>query len=294
MSGGQILDFYSRPTEMTRAGELAEWAEALPEDIEALVRVVQGLGVYDVVASDFYAFTVPEERKPEIHIRHVRALLARLRELDSRPLAAARPVDKRIVGRCRTFQILLVAFLRAKGVAARARCGFGTYFNPGYFEDHWVCEYWDRYRARWVRVDAQLDAVWRERLKIDFDPLDVPRDRFLTAGDAWEKCRRGEADPERFGIHFVPLRGLWFVAGNLVRDLAALNLREMLPWDVWGAQPGPEEVLDDRQLAYFDALAPLSRDPEAHFAELRERFAEEGLRVPPTVFNALCERTEAV
>jgi hypothetical protein len=31
------------------------------------------------------------------------------------------------------------------------------------------------------------------------------------------------------------MRGLWFVAGNLLRDAAALNNMGMLPWDAWGA-----------------------------------------------------------
>ena len=39
--------------------------------------------------------------------------------------------------------------------------------------DHWVCEWWDAPAARWVRTDAQLDEVWRERLGIDFDVLDA-------------------------------------------------------------------------------------------------------------------------
>ena len=35
----------------------------------------------------------------------------------------------------------------------------------------------------------------------------------------------------KYGI--FDLRGLWFVAGNVMRDFAALNNMEMLPWDVW-------------------------------------------------------------
>jgi len=69
-------------------------------------------------------------------------MLARLLASDDRHLVVARPVEKRLVSRCRNFLLLPLAMLRAKGVPARARCGFGTYFNPGYFEDRWVCEYW--------------------------------------------------------------------------------------------------------------------------------------------------------
>src|SRR5262245_53343946 len=110
--------------------------------------------------------------------------------------------------------------LRAKRVSARARCGFGAYFNPPYFEDHWVCEYWHAAESRWALADPQFDEVWRAELDIDHDILDVPRDRFLVAGDGWAECREGRADPSMFGIQFADFRGLWFIAGSIIRDLA--------------------------------------------------------------------------
>jgi hypothetical protein len=289
-----LLDFYSRPVGMTFAGAFAPLLAALPNEVAALVRIVQRLAIYDVVAPDFYGFKIPDERHNEIHIRPVEKMLDRLLAIDGQPLTIARPVEKRLVSRCRNFLLLLLSILRAKGIPARARCGFGAYFNPGYFEDHWVCEYWDAGEKRWVLVDAQLDEVWREKLKIDFDTLAVPRDRFLVAGDAWAKCRTGEADPSKFGISFVNLRGLWFVAGNLVRDVAALNKMEMLPWDVWGAQPKPDEQLNHPQLEFFDKLAALSCDPDASFDELHKLYAEDNLRVPPTVYNSLLNRKETI
>jgi hypothetical protein len=204
-------------------------------------------------------------------------------------------VDKRLACRCHNFTRFLVAMLRSKGVPARARCGFGAYFNPPFFEDHWVCEYWNTTESRWVLVDPQLDEVWQEKLKLDFDILDVPHNRFLTAGDAWVLCREEKVDPAKFGIVFANLRGLWFVAGNLVRDVAALNKMEMLPWDVWGAQPSPSEPLNDDQLDFFDTLAAFTHNPDASFEELRNRYEkDECLRVPDTVFNAVLNRSEAV
>jgi hypothetical protein len=187
---------------------------------------------------------------------------------------------------------MLVTMLRAKGVPACSRCGFAAYFNPPNFEDHWVCEYWDAQERRWRLADPQIDDVWRRRLDIRFDTLDLPRAQFLTASDAWRRCRSGEANEQQFGISFVGLRGLWFVAGSLVRDMAALNKMEMAPWDVWGAQPKPEGEFD---LSFFDELAALTRDPDHTFVELRRRYDEDkGLCVPPTVFNALNGRREAI
>jgi transglutaminase-like putative cysteine protease len=52
-------------------------------------------------------------------------------------ISTARPPQKRLVGVCHHPMLLLVAMLRAQGVPARARSGFGSYFNPGFFEDHW-------------------------------------------------------------------------------------------------------------------------------------------------------------
>ena len=193
---------------------------------------------------------------------------------------------------CRHFAVLLVALLRAKGVPARARCGFGAYFTSR-FEDHWVCEYWDAGAARWVLVDAQIDELQRAKLRPDFDFCDVPRDRFVIAGDAWAQCRTGAADPAKFGI--FEMRGLWFVASNLLRDAAALNNMEMLPWDVWGAMPGPERPLHSDELAFFDRLAELTRAPDAAFPELRALYeGDDRLRVPATVRNAVLNRDEAI
>lgn len=291
----QILDFYTRPVGMTAVGEWKPLFAALPNDVDELVRIIQGLEIYDLVAADFYGFTLPDKRTNEIHLRSIKQMLDQLLALDDQPLSVARPADKRLAGRCRHFMLFLIAMLRAKGIPARARCGFGAYFNPPYFEDHWVCEYWNAAEARWVLVDPQFDEVWRTRLKIDHDILDVPRDRFLVAGDAWAQCRAGKADPAKFGIVFANLRGLWFIAGELVREAAALNKMEMLPWEVWGAQPPPNEPLNDEQLAFFATLAALTREPDASFDELRKLYADDNrLRVPATVFNAVLQRAEAV
>ena len=132
-------------------------------------------------------------------------------------------------------------------------------------------------------------------LKFDFDPLDVPHDRFLTGGEAWMRCRAGKADASKFGIFKDEMRGLWFVAGDLVRDFAALNKMEMLQWDVWGAMPGPGEPVKDDQLAFFDRLAALTHEPDSSFAELRELYQrDDRVRVPATVFNAVLNRPEQV
>jgi hypothetical protein len=289
----QILDFYTQPAAMNAGGEHTLQFKEMSGDVAALIPVVQGLLLHEHVAAPAYGVELSAERRSESHIRPVERRLDRLRLQDDRPLSIGRPVKERLVGTCRDFTLLLVAMLRSKGVPARARCGFGAYFNPGQYIDHWVCEYWNSAEERWILVDAQIDEAQQKMFNIDFALLDVPHSRFIIAGDAWAQCRAGEANPAAFGI--FDMNGLWFIAGNLVRDVAALNNMEMLPWDVWGAMPGPDEPLKAEQLAFFDRLATLTHTPEASFAELRRLYeGDDRLRVPATVFNAVLNRAETL
>jgi hypothetical protein len=286
------LDFYTRPAAMTSGGKYAPMFNELPNDVVGLARIVQGLLLHEH-AAPVYGVTLVDKRRREVHLRSVERMLDCLLAHNDQPLSVARQLDARLVGNCRHFTVLLVAMLRSKGVPARARGGFGAYFKRGHFYDHWVCEYWNATDARWVRADAQLDDVQRAELQVNFDPLDVPHDRFLIAGDAWAHCRTGKGDPSKFGI--FDMNGPWFIAGNLVRDVAALNKVEMLPWDVWGAMPQPDESLTDEQRAFFDRLAALTRAPDSTFTELRALYeGDDRLRIPGTVFNAILNRPEAV
>lgn len=286
----KVLDFYTQSGAMTQAGQYAAQFEALPRDIETLVAIVQGLLLHQHIAPH-YGVTLSAERIGESHIRPVPEMLDQLLTHDTSPICTVRSLDNRLVGTCRDFSLLLVAFLRAQQIPARARCGFATYFVDDFYVDHWVCEYWKADESRWGRVDAQLDDVQKGIFKPDFDVLDVPPDRFLIAGDAWARCRSGELDPDKFGI--MDMHGLWFIGGDVVRDFAALNNQEMLPWDAWEPMPLPNEPAPAGQMELLDHLAILTQQPDEHFQELRV-FYEESLQVPGTVFNSVLNRAETV
>ena len=57
-----IFAFYASHSPMTDPGEASALIDPLPNDVAALSRVIQGLGIYDVVARDFYGFEAPENR----------------------------------------------------------------------------------------------------------------------------------------------------------------------------------------------------------------------------------------
>src|SRR4029077_2620167 len=172
----------------------------------------------------------------DVECRRLPRILDRIVARDPAPLDVARPPERRFIGICRDYALLACAALRHHGVPARLRVGFATYFTPGYLEDHWVCEY--HAGDRWRLLDPELAPRVRTHFKIAFDPTDVPRDAFLVAGDVWQRTRAGAIDPETCGVPHIGIVGRGFIAASLVRDLAALNRREMLAWDVWGLPLG--------------------------------------------------------
>ncbi len=261
-----------------------------------LCGIIQGVLLHADIAPWLYDLKFAPDRYNDKHIRPIPAMVARIRGIADRPLAAAREPRDRMACVCRHFSLMLCAMMREQGVPARTRVGFGAYFHPGKFEDHWVCEYWNAAESRWILVDAQLDAIQRRALRIDFDPLDVPRDRFIIAGDAWRMCRSGRANPDAFGLSYVPhLHGMWFIAGNILRDLASLNRMEMLPWDVWGMMAMDDAGLTADKRELLDRIAALTMAGDEAFPELRRLYEEdERLRVPPAVFNAERNATEQV
>ncbi len=285
------LDFYAVPGRFTNL----DGYEIATGDVRKAVDIVQGLLVYDVVAQPFYGIELTPRQADTIHERDTARFLDVARAVDPRPLGEAREPENRVGARCHAFSRVTVAILRAAGVPARARCGFGTYFLPGWFEDHWVAEYWNTAEHRWQMVDAQLDATWRTMLGYTGDPLSITPSEFVTAGHAWQAWRRGELDAARCGLSSINEHGAHWIAGNLRLDLASLNKIEMLPWDVWGAGWAPGEEPTVAQLELFDSVAELTVDPDVRFTELRKRYeTDDDLRMDGTVFNVLRGERETV
>jgi hypothetical protein len=287
----ETLDFYATPGRFTKLAE-DDFSSA---DVSKVIDVVQGLLVYDAVAKSFYGVDLTPTQAETIQERDTARLLAIAREVDDRPLDEPRPVGNRVGARCHAFSRVTVAFLRAAGVPARARCGFGTYFRPGWFEDHWVAEYWNAAEARWQMVDAQLDATWRKAIGFAGDQFAITPTEFVTAGHAWQAWRRGDLAAERCGLSVINEHGAFWIAGNLRLDLASLNKVEMLPWDVWGTHWEPGEEPTDAQLELFDTVAALTVDPDARFGALRDRYETDNeLRMDGTVFNVIRGQMETV
>jgi hypothetical protein len=278
-----LADFAAPGVFTTLDADAAALADAAPDDVAGVVRLVQGLLIHEGLTG-LYGASTPPARLAEKQLHGAGALLRQATRLDPRPLDEPRAPEHRVIGVCRHFATLFVAIMRAKGVPARARCGFATYFAPGKRLDHWVGEYWDGAAGRWMLVDAQVDDAQRRYFKLDLDTLDVPRDRFLVGGDAWCACRDG-ADPMSFGVAGTPMWGLVEVYGDLFQDLAALQKIELLPWGWYGLAKDERGMAE---VALIDRLASISSRADAGaMAELREMLdGDERLRVPGDVVAA--------
>jgi hypothetical protein len=279
------LKYYSKHSIMSDPGAYSNLFDSLPTQIDQLCRVVQGLMIH-VFWAERYGVTIPGPRYEELQYRKVAQKLSKIIEIDNKPLTDSRTPENRLVGNCRDFTMMLTSMLRHRGIPARARCGFGRYFMSDKYVDHWVCEYWNSSEKRWILVDPQLDELQRDKLAIKFDTRDVPRDQFIVGGKAWRLCRTGDADPDAFGI--FDMKGLWFVRGDLVRDIASLNKMELLPWDNWGLAEKQETTLSIDDLALLDNVAALIEGDVPEFEIFRQLYdKEDRLRVPKVIRSYL-------
>lgn len=239
--------------------------ENIPSNYGKLALLVQGL-MLNLFWAEEQGVEISEERLDEVELRTAKKMLDGIIELDNRPLDTQRKAGKRLVANARDFAVLYTSLLRAKGRAARVRCGFSAYFRPGLYLEHWLVEAWLDEEKRWVLVDPQLDQVQREALGIGFPACDVPRDQFLIGGQAWQMCRAGEEDPDIFGLYGYT--GMWFIRGSLIRDVLALAKIEVLPWDSFGLIAKEEEALTEDDLVLLDELAELTTGEEVDFHEV--------------------------
>jgi len=282
------LDYYAHQGQITNPEQYAELLEGLPSEISTVCQVVQGLLMHFGFAQPLYGLELSEEKKEERELRYVSKMLARIQELDERPLSVPRPPEKRLMGNCRDLAVLSCAILRHHATPARVRRGFATYFHgpsarPGFYADHWLCEYWKADEQRWVLFDSEVGKDDREYCEVTIDTYDVPRDQFLIAGQAWQLCRAGQADPKNFG--FKDEYGEWFIQDSLVQDLAALNKIELLCWDGWGlADREPEDNVSAEDTALLDRVAALTVADNSAFLDMQSLYRNDiRLRVPDVI-----------
>jgi hypothetical protein len=231
--------------------------------------------------------------KDDIDQRLVREMIRRLLARDDRPLTDHRAGGACYVGTCRDTSTLACSILRHQDIPSRLRVGFASYFKPGFFSDHWVCEYWDG--DTWRLLDAELDADTSAHYGIEFASWDVPRQLFLTAGEAWRAIRNGSASEGVFGVAGFGISGRWFVGASILRDLAALNKQELLPWDYWGLSRdfSPTRPPSSDESHALDAIASvIAPNPPDWPESLKVYETADAVQLTPTIISGQVEPIE--
>ena len=266
-----IID-YSTPGPLTDLGPVPPSA---PDQISGgAIDICRPVHSLIIQPNEAEGLGVSADRLSENQIRPVSRLIDALLVIDPAPLNVPREPRQRVIGTCRHFAVMSCALLRHRGIAARARCGFATYFQPGRGLDHWITEYWHDGDSRWVRIDSEVLGQ-----SVVSEPEDLSPGEFLTGGEAWLAFREGRIDAARFGVCGTENWGPGEIRGNAIRDLAALNKVEMLPWDEWGRMDASykgETGADYDELLDTVAAVCASEDPSA----VAELYASDELRVP--------------
>jgi hypothetical protein len=278
------LEYYATPgpmTDLTRCPP--DLFEGLPDDPADLMRVVRGCVVSDLMLTQVYGLPVPEDRN-DAQVRPAAAMIERIQELEPSPLAEARPPLKRFLGNCRHFATLTCALLRNKGIPARVRAGFAGYFVADTWMDHWIIEHWRPTEERWVRVDPQYDDESLQMLHPNATSESLAQQMYLSGGETWQRCRRGDLDPNRCNMGVVNW-GIGEVRGSVLFDLAALNKDEVLPWDSWAqmeaAYKGETDAAYDGLL---DSVSELTSGDD--FDAIRELYeGNDNLHVPASLLR---------
>lgn len=257
-------EYYQSHSPITNPGPYAYLLDPLPDDVAALVEVIQGLLVHRL-AAEHLGITLTVDSRREQRLRTIEQRLGRIMDLDPSPLTRPRSPQERQVAVCRDFAVFLTASLRHKGIPARMRVGFASYLDPEtrYKIDHWITEYWDGALDRWVLVDPDV-------VKFDLRPsID-----FFPAGAAWTLAREGKvrSDIFRFNGHW---KGMACIRGNLLHDFQALNKLELGVFDYWDElHTKADSALSVEEKAILDRIASLTIDPGPHFDQIRELFQQ--------------------
>lgn len=274
-----ILDFYKKTSSFTELGFYKEFVLKLPDDIKELCLLQRMQTIHpadlrnknirnsvDLVYGDMSKVPVTNLDYEEDYFPTAQSMIAELLRRDINYDKNRNILDK-IHITCRGHALLLTSILKAKGIPARARCGFAPYiYCDSVNYDHWITEYYNQLEDRWILVDA--DECLSD---LDFNPYDIPHSKFIFGAQAYlgirnKKYKNEElyyaSDPATLGLK-AAIRGLFY-------DFHALMNNEI----IFLHQPkyiiDKDFELDEVEYQELDELALLMLEPDENFEELKK------------------------
>lgn len=275
----EVFNFYKQTSLYTDLGLYKNFMKNLPDDINELCILQRKQIIHPV------AFDIPNIRKQsncfwgdmtKVSITRLDyeddlfptaiSMISELLRKD-KTYSVNRKAEDKIHVTCRGEAILLAATLKAKGYSARVRSGFAPYIKyDGVSYDHWITEYYDEIKQRWVLVDADEHCPDHE---MGFDLNDIPRNKFIFGAEAYLGMRTGKykteeiyyaSDPATLGLK-ASIRGLFYDFHSLMNDeIIFLHLPKYIQ--------DKNFELSEEEYIELDNLAELLLEPDKNFDKI--------------------------
>ncbi|MDO8511646.1 MAG: transglutaminase domain-containing protein [bacterium] len=283
----EILDHYLATSLFTDLGLYKEAVRKLPDDIKELGLLVRKNLVHpstiyfgntntneDLRFGDMTEMPWWRQREDD-NLATAVAMVAELYRRDKRGFVNDRKVTDKLVVSCRHTSLVMAAILKAKGIPARVRAGFASYFEQTEFgdvsDDHYINQYFHEKENRWVTID--VDGCMSIKDGFTFDPFDMPDGTFHFSAKAWLDIREGKQDPNYFMNK--PERGAIVVVWALMHDFHCLMNNEIiyLHYTVLESFERFGKITEE-ELKKLDNLAKLILNPDENFSELKKLWEE--------------------
>lgn len=280
MENKSILEFYKQTSKFTDLGYYKAFAKNLPNDIDEIC-VLQRMQIIHPFA--FYEKTIRNQSNcfwgdmtkipitrlyyEEDYFPTAQSMLAEL--LRKNPnYHKNRDAKDKIHITCRGQSILLASILKAKGIPTRVRSGFAPYIHyDGINYDHWITEYYDENKERWILVDADQHCSDHE---MGFDINDIPRNKFIFGAEAYLGMRTNKYKTEEIHYSSNPATlGIKATIRCLFYDFHSLMNNEIIFLHLPRYIKEKDFNLSEEEYLELDELANLMLNPNDNFDKLK-------------------------
>ena len=281
-----VLNHYLQTSMYTYLGPYEEFAKNLPDDIEKLCALQKMQTIHPQIFlmdpmimqdnDNFYGdmTQIPIDRlncEEDIFPTAI-SMFAELLRRDSN-YSVNREAKNKIHILCRGNALMLASTLKAKNIPARVRVGWAKYhYNTGLCDDQWNVEYYDLETNQWIMVDSSGIGG---NSTIPNKMINIPKDKFLTAADAWLGIRQGTLDK---GTKIMVLDGhkniqaAWIGLMNdfnclmnneypVIFEPKYILVKEDKKWEQRG--------FTDKEFEELDLIAKLMQEPDKNLEKLQ-------------------------
>lgn len=280
MLNEEILSFYKKTSVYTDLGLYKYFAMNLPDKIDDLCVLIRKQTIHPSVFNNSEIFSEKTcfwgdmtQIKQNILLREDDILptsigiMAELLRKNPNNSTDREAKDKVFVT-CRGIALLLASILKAKEIPTRVRSGFAKYpTKEKIYLDHWITEYYDKEKNRWLLVDA--DCCCNDNL--NFNIYDIPKKYFWSAPEVWLKYRNNSNDIKIIGhAYYKNEEKFEMVVTALFYDFHCIMNDEIIYIHIPKYLKDKHFILSEDDMKELDELAKLMLDIEGNFEKLKE------------------------